>query len=375
MASSSSKKRKSKLIYDSDKFVSEEAQSRYHESVVKRIPIAERGLCVSGVSWPAIQNNIYARKWDEFCKQPKAAVVPIVREFYANAPEHNNRKVFVRGKWVSFSGRAINQFFKTPDIDKDDYNAFIAKPIDYQELLQRIAVPGTQWKMREDKPITLRSIGLTKECKAWYYFLGARLMPVRHFSDITRDRAVLLYSLVSEQSLDLGKFLSSNIMLCCKHSSMSLFYPSLITALCVAAGVEYGPNEEFLAPMAAITDTKVTAMKGVDRLEPTVPASSGRPLSGRPLTIAERMESLEGRVADQAMRFEQFTDYQIACNDSLGEMMRQLALGMAADMSQFPFMPVYPGRDQGEEPGSSQAEGLGVDVEGDDEGEEEDEDM
>ena len=86
------------------------------------------------------------------------------------------------------------------------------------------------------------------------------------------------------------------------------------------------------------------------------------------------MESLEGRVAYQAIRFEQFTDYQIACNDSLGEMMRQLAIGMAADMSQFPFMPVFPGREPGEEPGSSQGEGLGDDVEGDDE-EEEDEDM
>ena len=89
-------------------------------------------------------------------------------------------------------------------------------------------------------------------------------MPVRHFSDITRDRAVLLYCLVTEKSLDLGKFLSSYIMQCSKHHSMSLFYSSLITALCVAAGVQYGPNEESLAPMATITDTKVTVMKGVE---------------------------------------------------------------------------------------------------------------
>ena len=144
MASSSTKKRKSKLVFDTEKFVSEEAQTRFHASVVKRNPIAERGLCVKGVNQPSIQNNFRARKWDEFCNQPKVAIVPIVREFYANALEHNNRKVFVRGKWVSFSGRAINQFFKVPDIDKDEYNAFIGKQIDYQEILQRIAVPGTQ---------------------------------------------------------------------------------------------------------------------------------------------------------------------------------------------------------------------------------------
>ena len=182
MASSSTMKRKSKLIFDSDKFVSEEAQTRYHDSVVKRNPIAERGLCVTGVNWPSIQNNFRARKWDEFCNQPKAAIVPIVREFYANAPEHNNRKVFVRGKWVSFSGRAINQFFKVPDIDRDEYTAFIGRQIDYQDILQRIVVPGTQWRMTDDKPITFPSIGLTKVCKAWYYFWGARFVNPKTFT-------------------------------------------------------------------------------------------------------------------------------------------------------------------------------------------------
>jgi len=111
--------------------------------------------------------------------------------------------------------------------------------------------------------------------------------------------------------------------------------------------------------MAVITDTKVNAMKGVDRLDLTVQAPQVRPHSFRPLTMAERMESLEGRVTDQSEQFQQFTDYQVACNNSLGEMMRQLAIGMAVDMSQFPFMPDFPRQSQGEEPGSSQAEDLG----------------
>ena len=111
-------------------------------------------------------------------------------------------------------------------------------------------------------------------------------MLVRHFNDITKDRVVLLYCLVAEKSLDLGKFLSSHIMQCFKHHSMYLFY-------CMAAGVQYGPNKESLAPMDAITDTKVTAMKGVDRLDLTVQAPQVRPHSFRPLTMAEQMESLE----------------------------------------------------------------------------------
>ena len=61
--------------------------------------------------------------------------------------------------------------------------------------------------MSDDKPVTFPSIGLTRECKAWYYFLAARLMPLRHFSDINKERAMLLYSIVTGKSLDLGKFL------------------------------------------------------------------------------------------------------------------------------------------------------------------------
>ena len=127
MASSSNKKRKSKVVFDTKKFVSEEAQIRFHDSVVKINPIDERRLCITRVNWPSIHNNFRARKWDEFCAQPKAAIVPIIREFYANAPEHKNRKVFVRGKWVNFSGKAINEIFKLPDINRDEYAAYIGK--------------------------------------------------------------------------------------------------------------------------------------------------------------------------------------------------------------------------------------------------------
>ena len=101
-------------------------------------------------------------------------------------------------------------------------------------------------------------------------------MPIRHFNDINKDRAVLLYCIVTGKSLDLGKFLSSHIMQCAKHNSMSLFYPSLIIALSATVGVQYGPNEESLAPMSAITDNKVQAMKGYNKLGPVIQGAHAR---------------------------------------------------------------------------------------------------
>ena len=57
----------------------------------------------------------------------------------------------MRGKQVGFSGHAINVFFNLPDIENDDYTAFLGGEIDYQEVLRTIAVSGTQWRMSDDK--------------------------------------------------------------------------------------------------------------------------------------------------------------------------------------------------------------------------------
>ena len=63
MASSrSAKKRKSKVVFYGNKFVSEEAQTRYHESVSGKNLIAERGLVVTPTGYPGISSIIYKSK-------------------------------------------------------------------------------------------------------------------------------------------------------------------------------------------------------------------------------------------------------------------------------------------------------------------------
>ena len=63
MASSgSAKKRKSKVVFDNSKFVSEEAQDRYYESVCGRTLIAERGLTITLAGYPSIASVIRERK-------------------------------------------------------------------------------------------------------------------------------------------------------------------------------------------------------------------------------------------------------------------------------------------------------------------------
>ena len=81
--------------YDASKFVSLAAQKRYLASVVKKGAIQERTLYVSVDS---VSQQVKRRKWEELIKHPEAAVMPLVREFYANMKEYRNFRVFVRGK-------------------------------------------------------------------------------------------------------------------------------------------------------------------------------------------------------------------------------------------------------------------------------------
>ena len=60
-SSSSANKRKNKVVFDGSKFVSEEAQTRYYESVLGRTLIAERGLIVTPTGYPSISSVIRAR--------------------------------------------------------------------------------------------------------------------------------------------------------------------------------------------------------------------------------------------------------------------------------------------------------------------------
>ena len=90
-ASSSSK------MFDKKKFVSQATFDRYGNSIIKKVPIQERGI---QLTWYKVLHPIKRRKWEIFVTHPEPSVVAVVREFYANASEHRNFRAFVREKWV-----------------------------------------------------------------------------------------------------------------------------------------------------------------------------------------------------------------------------------------------------------------------------------
>ena len=75
------------------------------------------------------------------------------------------------------------------------------------------------------------------------------MLPSTHTSDVTKDRAILLYVILSEKSIDVGNLLFSSIIYSSRTSAAGLYYQSLITALCAKAGVQWNVGDELIQQM------------------------------------------------------------------------------------------------------------------------------
>ena len=58
-----------------------------------------------------------------------------------------NHKVYVHGKWVPFTEKAINAVLGIPDVPirRDEYRMFLDRDKDFNEILEQICIPGIQW--------------------------------------------------------------------------------------------------------------------------------------------------------------------------------------------------------------------------------------
>ncbi|EOY20461.1 Uncharacterized protein TCM_046328, partial [Theobroma cacao] len=148
---------------------------------------------------------------------------------------------------------------------------------------------------------------------------------VKHLSDVMKDRAILLYVMVTGKSINVGKLIFNNIVHYAISTRDSIWYPSLITALCKQAGVQWSSEEELLHLKAPLGPNII------HRLVSSAGGSSSFALRSPPhpthLTIPKRFEHLEHQMA-----------YQANCMRVMKQMFSACALHIGMDMTSFPSM-------------------------------------
>ena len=102
----------SSFEFDPKRFVSADAEARFHDSVTRQLGLREWGfdLDVENPRVEYFQRVIESRGWKIFGKHPKVVTMTVVCKFFANAKENTSTPMaFVREKQVRYNAGIINQ--------------------------------------------------------------------------------------------------------------------------------------------------------------------------------------------------------------------------------------------------------------------------
>ncbi|PIN02048.1 hypothetical protein CDL12_25440 [Handroanthus impetiginosus] len=267
--------RDSSHSHDKRRFVSKSAAERYHNGLVGKVPIVEH----------------------EFEK------------VLCNASEHKNFKCLVRGHEVPFDSTSINEFYNITPIELAEYENFCEKGVDYDELTRTLC---------PQEYVSFKSNCLDKVAKIWLWFIFARMLPTSHSGEVTADRTLLLYCIMTGKVIDIGKIISDSIIQSANSTRDGLWFLSLITKLCTRAGVKWDKNEELIFSRNLIDNTTMLRILNATYDEATgsqlyVP----RPIPGlvKKLSVQEHRINVESTV-------DYIIDYMGALARSLGELSR-----------------------------------------------------
>ena len=115
---------------------------------------------------------------------------------------------------------------------------------------------------------------LKPSAKIWYHFIRTRLIPTTHIETVNKERLILLHYILEGKEVNVGKLIQKEISACAFKPKGCLYFPSLITELCLRSGVDVTSNDEILANTAAISTI------AIKRFSSEVPKSGSNPGAG-----------------------------------------------------------------------------------------------
>ena len=116
-------------------FISEEAKELWNKVMFDKEFVCERGF--SKLISP-FSKVIEKRGWEFFCGHKAPGFSALAREFYANMVGMKDNSVYLRGVWVPFDDRRINEVFKLRDFKHGSkYKKLLDNP-NYEKIVNRL---------------------------------------------------------------------------------------------------------------------------------------------------------------------------------------------------------------------------------------------
>ena len=195
---------------------------------------------------------IEQRGWEKFCKHYKTGYAAIVREFYSNLVGRKENSVFVRGVWVPYGAKTINEIYGMEGHRHGSkFKKLLAKP-NRGKIVKKLTNGKVQWDQEKEALRKINRGDLTEEAKVWFYFLASVMVPTKHVCTVREQEAIILYAILKGYKLNAGAVIENSIMRYHEGNKRGLIpHPATITWLCIKAGVKGSWAEEEECPNAS----------------------------------------------------------------------------------------------------------------------------
>ncbi|KAM6597893.1 hypothetical protein CsatA_008417 [Cannabis sativa] len=240
--------------FDRTRFGSIEAHNRFVR-LKNRAYIEDRGIefpenpLRRQPRFETIRAQIERMKWGSFVDTRGRANVTMACEFLANWPDRRNGEVKVRGKKVPATADAFNVMFSVPDYTREEQRLRIIEEeeqFDMVDVAETVGFPGLRFHDNdgtEGSPNILYRCEINPVAKTWLYFVSARLVPNKHFSDVQMDRLKYVYAIMKGYNINIGQVIRQSIDQIVQGATGGGFgLAGVITELCGAYEV---PQLEF----------------------------------------------------------------------------------------------------------------------------------
>jgi len=250
----------SQVRFDLSQFTSQEACERYTNIVVPRKLLPERNVIVYYTEFDKFKEELERRDYDEELTDfnDSSIDIGIVKEFYTNLydlEDKSPKQVRVRGHLVKFDENTLNTFLKTPIILEEGenlcaYSRFALLRPYPQELAAKLFILGTRFELNADgQPLKILRKNMITLAQTTSVLSFSNLIPTSHTSDVTLDKAKLIYGIIMKMEMNMGDLISHQISFTAQHDTSRLGFPALITTLCKVRGVQsYSRSLENLSP-------------------------------------------------------------------------------------------------------------------------------
>ena len=219
------------ITEEENDFISPEAKELWNKVMADKEFVCKRGF---GKLVSPFSEVMKKRGWKFFCEHKAPGFSALAREFYANMVGMKDDSIYVRGVWVPFNDRRINEVFKLRDFEHGSkYKKLLENP-NYKKIVKRLTRGEGKWEVTKKNPHhAIKRGALTEEAKVWFYFISSVIVPTRHLSTVREQEAILLYAFLKGYKISMGIMIEESIRGYHHSNKRGLIpHPTTITRLC-----------------------------------------------------------------------------------------------------------------------------------------------